>query len=246
MIPKVSACGFSRGSLNDLYELSKLPKTSIFMMLSTLEQLGFVHKLEDGKYRPTLKIYNIGMTVLSKLDIRKVARPIMEKMAEDMRFTIHLAVLENEQAMYIEKVPGPGFVQFATKIGQAWPLHNSGVGKALAAWLPEADLDRILEARGMPAATQNTITRAEEFKKTLELVRLNGYALEDEEGETGIRCIAAPIRDHKGEVIAALGATCLRNELSSSEFTLTGQYMKEQANAISGKLGYSEITNPTS
>lgn len=224
--------------VTDLYEANPLPKTTIFMILNTLEDLNYVRKTEDGKYRLTMKLYNIGKDMLSRLDIRSVAKPVMERLASELRFTVHLAVLEKGKAVYIEKVKGPGFVQFSTEIGQSMHLHNSGVGKALAAFVPEEALDRHLSAHGLPAATPNTITDPNAFKSFLAFVRETGYAIEDEEGEIGIRCIAAPIFDHAGATVAALGVTALRNELPSVSFQEIGGILKQCALQISQELGY--------
>lgn len=233
--------------VTDLYDLSKIPKSTIFMILTTLESLNYVQKVEDGKYRLTLKLYNTGMETLTKLDIRGIARPIMEKLAVDLRFTVHLAMLENGKAIYIEKVKGPGFVQFSTEIGQTLHLHNSGVGKALAAFLPEESLELFLRQNGMPATTANTITTPEAFHAFLTNVRDSGYAIEDEEGELGIRCIAAPIFDSHGRIAAALSVTALRNELPSVAFQAIGSKLQDSALFISRQLGYDkdkELSHP--
>lgn len=224
--------------ITDIFERCGLPKSSIFMILSTLENLDYVQKLDDGKYRLTLKIYNVGMIALNKLDVRHVAVPHMNKLADTTRFTVHLAMLENGKAIYIEKVNGPGFVQFSTQIGQTQHLHNSGVGKVLAAYLPEAQLDSYLEKHGMPATTPNSITTPDHFKRFLSTVKELGYAIEDEEGEVGIRCIASPIYDHRRTVIASLSITALRNELPSMSFTEIGSLIRDTALDISRELGY--------
>ncbi|WJH36992.1 IclR family transcriptional regulator [Paenibacillus sp. CC-CFT747] len=224
--------------VTDIYESNKLPKSTIFMILTTLEELNYLQKTEDGKYRLTLKLYNIGMELLSKMDLRNIARPLMEELAAELRVTVHLAILENGKATYIEKVKGPGFVQFSTEVGQSMLLHNSGVGKVLAAFLPKDTLASYLQLHGMPATTEHTITSPERFSKFLENVRESGFAIEDEEGELGIRCIAAPIYDHTGAVAAALSITALRSELPSISFPEAGRKVKQKAMQISFRLGY--------
>lgn len=224
--------------VTDIYEHNRLPKTTIFMILNTLEDLNYVQRTDDGKYRLTLKLYNVGKDMLSMLDIRSAAKPVMERLASKLRYTVHLAMMEKGIAVYIEKVKGPGFVQFSTEIGQSMHLHNSGVGKAMAAYLPEEELDHWLEVHGMPAATEKTITDPERLKTYLETVRKAGYAVEDEEGEAGIRCIAAPIVDLTGRTIASLSITALRSELPSESFDKVGQTIKERALTISRSLGY--------
>lgn len=224
--------------VTDINERCGLPKSTVFMILNTLESLDYVRKQEDGKYRPTLKLYHVGNTVLGKLDVRRTALPHMRRLAAATRFTVHLAMLENGKALYIEKVNGPGFVQFSTQTGQTQFLHNSGVGKALAAYLPEAQLDACLARHGMPAPTANTITDPAAFKRFLAAVREQGYAIEDEEDEPGIRCMAAPVFGHTGEAVASLGVTALRNELPVLSFPETGRLVRDIALDISRELGY--------
>ncbi|MFC5701606.1 IclR family transcriptional regulator [Cohnella faecalis] len=224
--------------ITDIYDRTGLPKSSIFTILSELEHLGYVAKTEDGKYQLTLKLYNVGMERLSKLDIRQAARPEMEWMAENLKFTVHLAILEDDKALYIDKVNGPGFVQFSTQIGQTQLLHNSGVGKALAAYMADDQLLQAIAKHGMPKTAAHTMTSLEEFKPFLVGVRETGYAIEDEEGEAGIRCIAAPIFNHTGKVAGALGITALSSELPSRAFGECGELLRAKALAVSNKLGY--------
>ncbi|QHW35523.1 IclR family transcriptional regulator (plasmid) [Paenibacillus rhizovicinus] len=230
-------------SMPEIAARIKVPKTSIFMILSTLEEHGYIEKTTEGKFRLTLKLYDLGQTVLDKLDIRDIARPVMQELADQLEYTVHLASLIDGKAVYIEKVQGPSFVQFSTHIGQAWHLHNSGVGKAIAAFLPPQELDHILMKHGLPATTPNTMVNANEFKDFLESVRSLGYAIEDEEGEQGIRCIAAPVFDHNGRVVGSVSITSVRVNLPSQKFSEVGKLVQNKALLISSKLGYK--TNQT-
>ncbi|WP_127588597.1 IclR family transcriptional regulator [Paenibacillus koleovorans] len=224
--------------ITDLYALCGLPKSSIFMILNTLEDLQYVAKLEGDKYSLTLKVYNLGMAVLSKLNVRELARPYMEALAEELRFTVHLAKLEHDKAMYIEKVSGPGFVQFSTVVGQSWPLYISAGGKVLAAYMSEEQLSAVLESCTFESFTPNTITSEEAFRELLQSVREQQYAFEDEEGELGIRCVAAPVFDDTGKAVAALSVTALRNELPIHKVLDVSAALRRKALLISQQLGY--------
>ncbi|AIQ64905.1 hypothetical protein PSTEL_19100 [Paenibacillus stellifer] len=224
--------------VTDIYERNGMPKSSIFTILGEFENLGYVMKTHEGKYQLTLKLYNVGMERLAKLDIRQAARPEMEWVAANMRFTVHLAILENDKALYIDKVNGPGFVQFSTQVGQSQYLHNSAVGKALAAYLTDEQLEQAIQKHGMPKTTEHTLQTAEAFKSFLASVREKGYAIEDEEGEAGIRCIAVPVFDNTGMTAGSLGITALRSELPSISFDDFGHQLQDKAMAISRKLGF--------
>jgi DNA-binding IclR family transcriptional regulator len=227
--------------ITDIHEQMGIPKTSVFMILSTLETMEYIEKVDDNRYRLTMKIYNIGNEILAKYDIRGIARPFMEKLADQLRFTVHLAVLSSGRAVYIEKVNGPAFVQFGTRIGQTMPLHSSAVGKVLAAYLDEESLDEIIEANPLIRATENTITSPEVFKKFLIYVRETGYAIEDEEGEIGVRCVGAPIFNSKGKVVAAVSVTGVRNDLHSAQFHEIGSTVKDYGMLISEQFGYGKV-----
>ncbi|NIK78690.1 DNA-binding IclR family transcriptional regulator [Paenibacillus castaneae] len=224
--------------ITDIHEQMGIPKTSVFMIMSTLETMEFIERVDDNRYKVTMKLYNIGIETLSKYDIREVARPYMEKLAQQLRYTVHLAILSRGKAVYIEKVNAPTFVQFDTKIGQSMHLHSSAVGKVLAAYLDSASLDEILKDAIFVQATDHTITSPLTFKNFLSTVREMGYAIEDEEGEVGVRCIGAPIFDDKGVVVAALSVTGVRNDLQSIHFQEIGSVVKEHCRHISEQLGY--------
>jgi DNA-binding IclR family transcriptional regulator len=227
--------------ITDIHEQMGIPKTSVFMILSTLETMEYIEKVDDNRYRLTMKLYSIGNEILAKYDIRGVARPFMEKLADQLRFTVHLAVLSNGRAVYIEKVNGPAFVQFGTRIGQTMPLHSSAVGKVLCAYMDEQLLDEIIESNPLVRTTENTITSPETFKKFLSLIRETGYAIEDEEGEIGVRCVGAPIYNSKGKVIAAISVTGVRNDLPSVHFHDIGSVVKEYGLSVSEQFGYGKV-----
>ena len=131
-------------------------------------------------------------------------------------------------------------MQFSSYIGQKQPIHASAVGKAMAACLPEDELDQVIEVKGLPKKTVNTLTNPIEFKKNLQLIRQLGYAVEDEEGEDGIRCVGAPIFNYEGKIYGAISVTAIRNDLSIQEIPRIGHLVMEAASAISNGLGYTK------
>ena len=224
--------------VSELCKRLDIPKTSVFFILNTLEQRQYILKTEDGKYKLGSRFISIGLSLLNKIDIRSIARPFMQELLKETEYTVHLAVLDRFEAMYVEKVENQAFVKFSTYIGQRQPLHASGVGKALAAYLPETELEKFLNEAGLPAKTENTITSPKEFLAALETIRANGYAIEDEEGEIGIRCIGAPIFGHDGNIAAAISVTALRSELPIQAIPAVGEKVKATAQKISVQLGY--------
>lgn len=236
----IETLAYSDASLgiSDIAAVCDLAKSSVFAILSTLEERGYILRDNDGKFRLSMKISDLAMSTLSKLDVRYIAHPLMERLAKELGYTVHLATQTRGKAVYIDKVPGPGFIQFSTAVGQSQFLHNSAVGKVVAAYMSEQELDLALETHGLPQTTPNTVTTPALFKRLLISVQELGYAVEDEEGEIGVRCIAAPIYDSRDLVVAVLGITAVRNQLPSTSFTNVGELLKATALDISKELGY--------
>jgi IclR family acetate operon transcriptional repressor len=232
--------------VSELCKLVDIPKTSVFFILNTLDQHKYITKTSDGKYKLSNTFLRIGLSILNKLDIREVARPFMDKLLQETKFSVHLAVLDEGEAIYVEKVENQGFVKFNTYIGQRQPLHASAVGKALAAYIPSEQLDQIIREKGLAERTENTITSPGEFKNALEVIRKQGYAVEDEEGEPGIRCVGSAIWDHQRELKASISITALRADLQIHEIAVIGEKVKQAALDISIQLGYRSPEGPAS
>ncbi|MDF2715855.1 MAG: hypothetical protein K0R28_2780 [Paenibacillus sp.] len=228
--------------VSELCKQLDIPKTSVFFILNTLDQHEYITKTEDGKYKLGTKFISLGLSVLNKMSIVEAAKPFLESLLQETGFTVHLAVLNNGRAMYIDKLESQSFVKFSTYIGQRQPLHASGVGKAIAAYLSPEELEQIVNTQGLTEKTKNTITTVDDLKVALEAVRAHGYALEDEEGEHGIRCIGAPIFDHQGLIKASISITALRTNLPVHEIPVIGKKVMQTAQNISKRLGYSVIT----
>ncbi len=224
--------------VSELCKLLDIPKTSVYFILNTLDHQQYISKTEDGKYKLGNKFITIGLKILNKIDIRIIAKPFMEALLRETGFTVHLAVLDHHEAMYIEKVENQAFVKFSTYIGQRLPLHASGVGKALASHMTDAQLDEMIEKFGLPAKTENTITSPKEFKASLEISREQGYAIEDEEGEQGIRCIGSSIFGNDGKQRAAISVTAIRSELPAQDIPALAEKVRQTAMKISEQLGY--------
>jgi DNA-binding IclR family transcriptional regulator len=224
--------------VSELCKKLDIPKTSVFFILNTLEKQQYIIKTEDGGYKLGNKFMSIGLNLLNKIDIRAVAKPFMNELLQQLGCTVHLAVLDNYEAMYIEKVEHQAFVKFSTYIGQRLPLHASAVGKALASQLSDYQIDELHKRLGLPMKTTNTITSLSQFKSALKNINELGYSLENEEGEIGIRCIGAPIIGHDGNLKAAISVTSLCADLPSDEIQRYGHKVREIALKISEQLGY--------
>jgi DNA-binding IclR family transcriptional regulator len=225
-------------STTEIYTTLGIPKATAFMILNVLERHALLKKTANGRYVIGVKLYKLGLAYISELDIVKVARPHLEALMRQTRFTTHLGTLDDGRVLFIDKVEPNTFVRFSTFPGMRSDIHMSSLGKAIAAHLPEDDLARIIAQVGLGAYTPKTITQLDRFMQELEKVRSDGYAIDDEEGELNVRCIGAPIFDGSGKMVAAVSITALVSQLPETAFRETGQRVYETAARISRELGY--------
>jgi DNA-binding IclR family transcriptional regulator len=149
-----------------------------------------------------------------------------------------MALIESDEAVLIEKVEPPGLVRLATWVGKRLELHCSAVGKCLLAYLREDEFLRLVRDRGLTRNNENTITSIRRLKQQMTQIRLAGYAIEDEEGEIGCRCVGAPVFDHSGNVIAAISVAGTTAQVRSEDFTYFGHLVRQTASDISEALGF--------
>jgi len=216
-----------------------IPKSSASYILHTLEQRGYLKRqATTRRYQLSLKILNITRHLLADLDIRELARPTLRELVEQSGLTAHLAVLDQGEAVYIEKIEAPGFVRMNTWIGRRLPVHSTSVGKALVAYLDEATVKALIKERGLRKQTPKTIASCAEFMHELARVREHGFAIDDEENSLGVRCVAAPVFDAAGCVVASIGVTGTTTQNDLRRLPRTATLVKEAARKLSQQLGY--------
>jgi len=214
-----------------------IPKSSASYILRTLEKRGYLRReTETARYRLGLKILSLGGDAQTNLDIAHLALPFMRLLVEKIRMTSHLAVLDQGEAVYIEKVEAPGFFKVNTWVGRRMFLHSTSVGKCLLAWLPKHEIETIAKQQGLKRRTPKTITSISGLLADLEHVKQSGYAVDDEENSLGARCLAAPIFDNMGNVAAALGASGTLTQTDESNMPRIIDALKETARRISRQL----------
>lgn len=215
-----------------------IPKATVFMLLNVLERHGMVRKQDNNRYTIGVKLYNLGITYISQLDIVELSHPHLEALMRETRFTSHLGVIHDRRVLFIDKVEPNSFIRFSTFPGMRSDIHMSSLGKAIAAYLPEHELDAIVAEVGLGAYTPNTITTATGFANELAKVRQQGFAVEDEEGELGVRCVGSAIFNNTGKVVAAVSVTALCSQIEPAAFAAIGQTVNNTAARISAELGY--------
>jgi IclR family transcriptional regulator, KDG regulon repressor len=228
-------------SLGELAEAVKLPKGTTHRLLSSLVYFNYVQQdAASRRYRLGFKLVTLGNCLLDQIDLHKVAHPHLLDLAQRIKETAHLVILDNDQALYIDKIQlSNEGLHMASRLGFRAPLHCTAVGKVLLAHQPEAEIDRIIAEQKLPRYTAHTVSDSENFKANLVKVKAQGYALDNEEHSDGVRCVAAPVRDMAGGVVAAISvsAPAVRVTLSVAEERVKPLVMNT-ADKISQELGY--------
>jgi DNA-binding IclR family transcriptional regulator len=227
-----------RLSLADLASRTGIPRATAFRLLSTLEQSGFLDKVH-GAYQLGIKCFVLGNIVAGGLDLRETARPHLVALRETTRETTQIAILDHWQVVYLERMLSPLSVGYMrSRAGAILPAYCTGLGKTLLAFRPEAEVAAWAARQKFTALTPRTITTAKKLIKELALIRNRGYGLDEEEREKGVSCIAAPIGNHTGDVVAAISVAGpterLPRELVGSEIA---EAVVAAARAISIDLG---------
>ena len=218
---------------------SGLHKSTVHRLLSALQNHRLIEKeAKTGKYSLGLKLFELGVKAVPNVNLREHARTYLERLVFETGETAHLCVLVDHEILYLDKVESPKTIRIASSVGGKNPAFCSAVGKVMLAALPETELNNLFRRHKLVAYTRHTIVTPAQYKAVLEQVRENGYAVDNEEREEGLRCIAAPIRDHTGQVIAGLSVAGPAFRLSSTGDQVMAKLVMSIAAELSATLGY--------
>jgi len=214
--------------------------STVHRLLKTLKKRDYIEQAEaTGKYSLGLKLFEIGIKKLESIDLRQLAKPLMVELANITKETVHLVVLAKDEGVYIDKVEAQGAIRLHSQIGWRLPLHATATGKTFLAHLPKENVIKIIKEKGQSFYTKNTIIDLPALKKELEKIKLQGYSLDKEEYQDGVHSIAVPIKNHTGEVIAAMSLSAPVNQLRIDKKPIN--LLKEYGLKISKQLGYKEM-----
>lgn len=228
--------------LEEICTRTGLPKSTGFRIVVNLLQGQYLVETDEG-YWLGLKLLRLGALVEERLDLKQQARPFLTELRDRVNETVHLAVLDSElRVVYVEKLATQHAVGLmASRIGITAPMHCTALGRAMAAFRPEAEILGWIKRNGLRAYTDATITDETAFLRELGEIRSRDYAVDKGEYEASVRCVAAPIRDRTGKVIAAvsISAPDTRMPFHLLKGSAATQVV-ETASRISQALGYSE------
>ncbi len=216
-----------------------LHKSTVHRLLAALGERGYVEKNTDfGTYQLGLKIVEISSLHLNSIELKTEAAPYLRKLAAESTQPVHLATFVDGEVIYIEKVQTLNTIRMYSQIGKRAPIHCSAVGKALLIDLSEDEIRKVLQNRDLYAYTTNTLTDVESIVEQIKVSKERGWTIDDEEHEENIRCIAAPVYDYRGEVIAAVSTSGPDNVISKERDKEICSYVLEAAEQISKRMGY--------
>jgi DNA-binding IclR family transcriptional regulator len=226
-------------SVSELSRQLAAPKSSVFKIIATLEDRGYV-RLSDGagKYVVTTRLYKLGSAAVERLDIRRLLNPLLTELAERTGETANLGIVDGDEAIYIDSIEGRERMRVTVRLGERIDLHCTALGKVLLAHLPAEQSARLLKGRRLAAHTPHTLTTLKGLRAQLVQIRAQGFALDDEEDYLDIRCLGAPVRDATGSVVAAASATAPKQRLPDDAISEKAALVIRAAERMSRALGY--------
>lgn len=225
--------------VTELSKKLKLHKNNIFRLLATLEARGYIEQNKSTEnYRLGLKSLELGQTFIRQMGLLRQARPTLEKLAEKANETTYLAIMRNQDVVYLDVVEANQTVRVASRVGLRLPTYCTAVGKVLICSESEEELRKKLPEQ-IVKRTSKTLTDPKAVVDHLKKVARQGYAIDDEEYEEGVRCIAAPVRDYTGNVVAAISISGPAMRMPDKKISEDlAQTVKEAGEEISRRLGY--------
>jgi IclR family transcriptional regulator, KDG regulon repressor len=227
-------------TLTALAKQANIPLATCASIVYTLEQRDYATRRIVGRshfWGPTLKLYGLATQLVRKVDLSSIAQQEMRAVADTLGMPVHIGVLTGASVVYVAKAAMPGFIQFDTYPGKVAPYNLTALGKAIAAHLPETELRPLLSQRTTGGGPKARPLTTEEFLAELARVRKRGYAVEDQEEQADIACVAAPLFDATGQVAGAVGVTGFAKDLTGKKRKTAQTELVELGRTISRRLG---------
>jgi DNA-binding IclR family transcriptional regulator len=220
-------------NISELSRRLKIPKSSTHVIVVTLERLGYLERKPGSlNYHLGLKAYSMGHGMMKNLSVAEIALPNLRVLVDQIQMPAHLAVADGDQGIYIQKVDRPSLIRIDTYVGRRMDLHCTGVGKVILTWDTSDVAEHILSKDAYIRYTSNTITSSRALRRELARVQKTGYAVDDEEEELGVRCVAVPVFHSTGRFVAALSVTGTTAQLPLDAIESVAERLKRAAAGI--------------
>lgn len=229
--------------ISELTEVLQLNKSTIYGLVNTLAGYGYLQQSsQNKKYRLGIKFFEFGNLVQSRLDVRREAQEELQHLSHQYSATAHLATYSDMEVVYIDKIDSIHSFVLYSQIGKRAPMYCTGVGKAILAFLPKEYFEEYIRCTDLRKITENTITTKETLEVELAKIRQDGYAIDNEEIEPGLKCMASPIFDHLNHPRFAISLSFPYGRLMGLDVDELKNDLMECTTRISEKLGQNTET----
>ena len=215
-----------------------LHKSTAHRFLMVLERHRMVERTGTGKFRLGLRLFDLGNRAIEQYDLRERAQPHLRRLVAETEETAHLCILEAARVIYIDKIEPARSVRMITRIGASNPVHCTSVGKAILAFLPEERINDVISRTRFERFTPRTIATEEAFRAEIEKTRRRGYAVDDEELEDGLRCIAVPVLDAQRLPVAAVSVSGPSFRVTAQKLPAIANHILQCVRGISADMGF--------
>ena len=227
--------------LTDIGKKLNLHKSTVYRLLNSLKTRGYIEKKSDSNiYKIGLGFIDLCSGYMNNLELKTEAEPYLRKLSMFTTQTVFLAILQDYQAVYIDKVEKFDSLRRYSIIGLRTPLHCTALGKSLLLGFNDDEIRKIYENKEFIIKTKKTISNAVKLIEEINISRKRGWTLDNEEFEEGVRCIAAPIYDYRNKIIAAV-STSWFIKISDLDMNKIAGYVTDAAYDISRHMGYKKI-----
>jgi IclR family transcriptional regulator, KDG regulon repressor len=234
-------------SVSEIGVKTGLHRSTAHRILMALEYNDLIKQnLDTGKYHLGIKLFKLGHQAVSQLNLREICRPFLTRIMNETHETVHLAVSDDDQVLYLDKVEGPHALRMPSRVGRHIPTYCTSLGKAMLSCLDDHEVKNIFRDRILRPYTANTVKTLDRLLTDLRVIRRRGYSVDNEEIEIGLRCVGAPIRDYTGAMVGAISTAAPSARLSAQKIPGLGKFVMAVAAEISEQLGYEKPTKAKS
>ncbi len=225
--------------VTELAEDLQVNKSTVFRLLETMEARGLIQQDErTAKYRLGIGLLQLSNGLMRNLDIISISRPIMNQLMNSTKESVHLCTFSSDKVYVVDQVKSNYPMKVSATIGQDEPIYCSSVGKCILANLPDEKKDKLMNEIDFIPFTENTIKTKESLIEELSKIKAEGYAIDDEELSLGVRCLAAPIFNHRGDAKYSIGISGPSLRICPDNIDFYIDKIKSAANSISYNIGY--------
>jgi IclR family KDG regulon transcriptional repressor len=233
-------------SVSEIAAKTRLHKSTAHRILIAMEYNGLIQQnRHTGYYYLGLKLFKLGNQALARINLREIAKPHLIDLMEETQESVHLAIPDENQVLYLEKVEGPHALRMPSRVGRRIPMHCTSLGKAMLSCLHEDVVRKIIKAQSLRGYTPNTITKADKLLAELRRTQKLGYSVDNEEIELGLTCVGSPVRNHAGELVGAISIAGPSVRVRPASISGLGKTGMKVAAAISNELGYDSWESST-